>query len=32
MTGDEIAVQLGCSPRTIASYWNFAKRWLEKEL
>lgn len=32
LTGDEIAAQLGCSPRTVASYWTFAKRWLEKEL
>lgn len=32
LTGDEIAHQLGCSPRTVASYWIFAKRWLEKEL
>ncbi|HEY2016657.1 MAG TPA: ECF-type sigma factor [Bryobacteraceae bacterium] len=32
LTVDEIAHQLGCSPRTIASYWTFAKRWLEKEL
>lgn len=32
LTGDEIAAQLGCSPRTVASYWNFAKHWLEKEL
>jgi RNA polymerase sigma factor (TIGR02999 family) len=32
LTGDEIAEQLGCSPRTVASYWTFAKRWLEKEL
>jgi RNA polymerase sigma factor (TIGR02999 family) len=31
-TGDEIAQTLGCSPRTIANYWIFAKRWLEKEL
>lgn len=31
LTGDEIAQQLGCSPRTVASYWIFAKRWLEKE-
>jgi RNA polymerase sigma factor (TIGR02999 family) len=31
-TGDEIAEQLGCSPRTVANYWVFAKRWLEKEL
>ena len=32
LTGNEIARQLGCSPRTVASYWNFAKGWLEKEL
>jgi len=32
LTGEEIAQQLGCSPRTVASYWTFAKRWLEKEL
>ena len=32
LTGDEIAQQLGCSPRTVATYWTFAKRWLEKEL
>jgi RNA polymerase sigma factor (TIGR02999 family) len=32
LTGDEIAQQLGCSPRSVASYWIFAKRWLEKEL
>jgi RNA polymerase sigma factor (TIGR02999 family) len=32
LTGDEIAEQIGCSPRTVATYWNFAKRWLEKEL
>jgi RNA polymerase sigma factor (TIGR02999 family) len=31
-TGDEIAQALSCSPRTVASYWIFAKRWLEKEL
>lgn len=30
-TLDEIAVQLKCSRRTIANYWNFAKRWLQKE-
>lgn len=29
---DEIARQMGCSPRTVATYWTFAKRWLEKEL
>jgi RNA polymerase sigma factor (sigma-70 family) len=32
LTVDEIAGQLDCSPRTVASYWTFAKRWLEKEL
>jgi RNA polymerase sigma factor (TIGR02999 family) len=32
LTMDEIAQQLGCSPRSAASYWAFAKRWLEKEL
>src|SRR5215831_461106 len=29
LTGDEIAEQLGCSPRSVATYWNFAKRWLQ---
>jgi RNA polymerase sigma factor (TIGR02999 family) len=32
LTGEEIAQRLGCSPRTVASYWAFAKNWLEKEL
>jgi len=32
LTGDEIAQQLGCSPRTVANLWTFAKRWLAKEL
>ena len=32
LTVDEIAEQLGCSPRSAAGYWAFAKRWLEKEL
>lgn len=32
LTGDEIASQLGCSPRSVANYWNFAKRWLQEEL
>lgn len=32
LTGDEIARQLGCSPRTVATYWRFAKHWLEREL
>jgi len=32
LTGDEIAQQLGCSPRTVANLWTFAKRWLSSEL
>lgn len=32
MTGDEIARTLCCSPRSVATHWNFAKYWLEKEL
>lgn len=32
LTGDEIAGHLGCSPRTVANLWTFAKRWLEREL
>jgi RNA polymerase sigma factor (TIGR02999 family) len=32
LTGDEIAQQLGCSPRTVANLWTFAKRWLASEL
>lgn len=32
LTGDEIAQQLGCSPRTVANIWTFGKRWLAKEL
>jgi RNA polymerase sigma factor (TIGR02999 family) len=31
-TSDEIARQLGCSPRTVANLWVFAKRWLAEEL
>ena len=31
LTSDEIASRLNCSCRTVASYWNFARRWLEKE-
>ena len=30
LTGDEIALQLGCSPRTVANLWTFAKRWLSR--
>lgn len=32
LTVDEIARDLGCSPRTVANYWAFARRWLQKEL
>jgi len=32
LTGDEIAQQLSCSPRTVANFWTFGKRWLAKEL
>ncbi len=32
LTGDEIAQQLHCSPRSVANYWTFAKHWLQKEL
>jgi RNA polymerase sigma factor (TIGR02999 family) len=32
LTGDEIAQRLGCSPRTVANYWTFAKHWLRMEL
>jgi RNA polymerase sigma factor (TIGR02999 family) len=31
LTSDEIAARLNCSRRSVASYWNFARRWLEKE-
>jgi RNA polymerase sigma factor (TIGR02999 family) len=31
LTGQEIADRLACSPRTVASDWNFAKHWLAKE-
>jgi RNA polymerase sigma factor (TIGR02999 family) len=32
MSLDEIAQQLGCSERTAATYWSFARRWLAKQL
>lgn len=32
LTVDEIATQLGCSPRSVANYWTFARAWLGKEL
>lgn len=28
---DEIAAALCCSPRTVSTHWNFAKRWLQRE-
>ena len=32
LTAEESAQQLGCSPRTVANLWTFAKRWLASEL
>ena len=32
LTVSQVAEQLHCSPRTIANYWTFARRWLGKEL
>lgn len=29
---EEIAAHLGCTTRTVGTYWSFARRWLEKEL
>lgn len=31
LTRDEIAQQLGCSRRTVAGHWSFARHWLQKE-
>jgi DNA-directed RNA polymerase specialized sigma24 family protein len=31
-THEEIAVDLGCSVRTVGGCWSFARRWLEQEL
>ncbi len=28
LTGEEIAGQLGCSPRTVVAIWNYAREWL----
>ena len=28
LTGEEIAQQLGCSPRTVVADWTFARQWL----
>jgi RNA polymerase sigma factor (TIGR02999 family) len=30
-TLDEVAAEMGCSLRTVSTYWSFAKRWLERE-
>ena len=32
LTGDEVAARLGCSPRTEARHWRFAKSWLADAL
>ncbi len=32
MTVEETAQQLGCSARSVATYWTFARRWLEQQL
>jgi RNA polymerase sigma factor (TIGR02999 family) len=29
-TTEEIASDVGCSPRSVARHWDFARRWLEK--
>lgn len=31
LTVDEIAARMGCSPRSVARYWNYAKDWLAQE-
>ena len=31
-TQAEIAAVLGCAERTVASYWNFCRHWLEAEM
>jgi RNA polymerase sigma factor (TIGR02999 family) len=28
LTGEEIARQLGCSPRTVVAHWTYARQWL----
>ena len=28
LTGEEIADQLGCSPRTVVAHWAYARQWL----
>jgi RNA polymerase sigma-70 factor (ECF subfamily) len=32
LTGDEAAARLGCSPRTEARHWKFARSWLARTL
>jgi RNA polymerase sigma factor (TIGR02999 family) len=32
LSGDETASRLGCSPRTEARHWNFARNWLAAKL
>jgi RNA polymerase sigma factor (TIGR02999 family) len=32
MTHEEIAAQLGCTSRTVGTYWTFAKRWLQAQI
>lgn len=31
LTGEEIAARMGCSPRSVARHWNFARDWLAHE-
>ena len=32
LTVPEIAERLGCSVRSVARYWNFARHWLQREM
>jgi RNA polymerase sigma factor (TIGR02999 family) len=32
LTIPEAALQMGCSERTVARYWNFARNWLAQEM
>lgn len=32
MTHEEIAAQLGCTSRTVGTYWTFARRWLRAQM
>lgn len=32
LKAEEIAQRLGCAPITVHRHWNFARKWLEKEL